>query len=72
MAFNLKTKIWQTGALEWWAMIGNEDVYLGSREFPVPPEDGDAWTVRATGEMFKIIDGEICHVGHQEPVQEIW
>jgi len=72
MAFNLKTKIWQTGALEWWAMIGNEDVYLGSREFPVPPEDGDAWTVRATGEMFKIIDGEICHVGKQEPVQEIW
>lgn len=72
MAFNLKTKIWQTGALEWWAMIGNEDVYLGSREFPVPPEDGDAWTVRATGEMFKIIDGEICHVGKQEPVKEIW
>lgn len=72
MAFNLKTKIWQTGALEWWAMIGNEDVFLGSREFPVPPEDGDAWTVRATGEMFKIIDGEICNVGKQEPVQEIW
>jgi hypothetical protein len=72
MAFNLKTKIWQTGALEWWAMIGNEDVYLGSREFPVPPEEGDAWTVRANGEMFKIINGEICRVGQQEPVKEIW
>jgi len=72
MAFNLKTKLWQTGALEWWAMIGDEDVYLGSREFPNPPEDGDAWTVRATGEMFKIIDGEICRVGQQEPVKEIW
>ena len=34
MAFNLITKIWQTGSLDWWGMIDGGDVYLGSREFP--------------------------------------
>ncbi len=67
MAYNLKTKIWQTGALEWWAMIDNEDVFLGSREFPLPPDDGDEWLVRKTGSRFKIIDGEICCIGQEEP-----
>jgi hypothetical protein len=69
MAFNLKTKVWQTGALEWWAMIENEDVFLGSREFPLPPEDGDEWLVRATGDRFKIIAGEIRLIGKEEPPQ---
>ncbi len=72
MAFNLKTKIWQTGALEWWAMIDNEDVYLGDREFPLPPDEGDEWVVRKTGEVFKIIDGEIRKVGQQEPPTYPW
>ena len=72
MAFNLKTKVWQTGALEWWAMIDNEDVFLGSREFPLPPEDGDEWLVKATGERFKIIDGEIRLIGKEEPAQWQW
>jgi len=72
VAFNLKTKLWQTGALEWWAFIDNEDVYLGSREFPNPPEEGDEWVVRATGERFKIIGGEIRKVGQEEPPREIW
>ena len=67
MAFNLKTKVWQTGALDWWAMIGNEDVYLGNREFPLPPEDGDEWLVRATGDRFKIIDWEIKLIAKEEP-----
>ena len=43
MAFNLKTRVWQTGALDWWGMIDGDDVYLGSREFPLPPEEGDEW-----------------------------
>lgn len=72
MAFNLKTKIWQTGALDWWAMLGNEDVYLGSREFPNPPEEGDEWTVRATGDRFRIVEGEIVHLGRIEVKQEDW
>ena len=59
MAFNLKTRIWQTGALDWWAMLDNEDVYLGSREFPLPPEEGAEWHVKKTGVLFKIVDGEI-------------
>ena len=59
MAFHLNTRVWQTGALEWWAILDNEDIYLGSREFPLPPEEGDEWTVKKTGDMFKIIDMEV-------------
>jgi hypothetical protein len=59
VAFNLKTKIWQTGQLEWWGMIDNEDRYLGQREFPEPPEEGDEWTVQATSDSFRIIDMHI-------------
>jgi len=69
MAFFLKTKIWQTGALDWWAMIDNEDVYLGSREFPLPPEEGDEWLVRSTGARFKIIDREIRLIANESPVE---
>jgi hypothetical protein len=63
MAYNLKTRIWQTGALEWWGMIDGEDLYLGSREFPLPPREGDRWVARATGDTFMIVDGEIRRVG---------
>jgi len=64
MAFGLKTRIWQTGALEWWGRIEGEEVFLGSREFPLPPAEGDSWTVRLTGDCFTIRDGEIRR---QEP-----
>lgn len=72
MAFNLKTKLWQTGNLEWWGFIDDEDVFLGTREFPNPPEEGDEWTVRATSERFKIIDGEVRRIGRDERVKEPW
>ncbi len=72
MAYYLKTKIWQTGALDWWGFIGGEDVYLGTREFPLPPEEGDEWVVRSTGDRFKIIDGEIRRTGKEEPAQGYW
>lgn len=72
MAFNLKTKLWQTGALEWWGMIDGEDQYLGNREFPLPPEEGDEWLVRATGDRFKVIDGEIRKIGTGEQVPGYW
>lgn len=68
MAFFLKTKLWQTGSLDWWAMIGNEDVFLGSREFPLPPEEGDEWLVRSTGDRFKVIDSEIRLIAKEKPV----
>ena len=72
MAFNLKTKLWQTGALEWWGMVEGEDQFLGRREFPLPPEEGDEWLVRATGDRFKVIDGEIRKIGSGEHVPEYW
>ena len=72
MAFGLKTKLWQTGALEWWAMLDGEDVYLGSVEFPLPPDEGDEWHVKATGDMFKVIDGEIRKVGNKPYVGLPW
>lgn len=70
MAFFLKTKIWQTGALDWWAMIDNEDVYLGNREFPLPPEEGDEWLVRSTGDRFKIVDKTIHLIAKEEPIDQ--
>ena len=72
MAFNLKTKLWQTGALDWWAMIDNEDIYLGSREFPQPPEEGDSWTVKKTGDQFKVVNGEIIKTGNVVITPEPW
>ncbi|NOQ52346.1 MAG: hypothetical protein GQ578_09060 [Desulfuromonadaceae bacterium] len=69
MAFFLKTKLWQTGSLDWWAMIDNEDVYLGSREFPLPPEEGDEWLVSSTGHRFKVIEGEVRLIAKEEPVE---
>jgi hypothetical protein len=72
MAFFLKTKIWQTGALDWWGMIDGEDVYLGCREFPNPPENGDEWKVKSTGEKFKIVDGEVLRNGREEITKEPW
>jgi hypothetical protein len=72
MAYGLKTRIWQTGALEWWGLIDGEELYLGSREFPLPPEEGDSWTVRATGDGFTIRDGEICRQGRQQPARLPW
>ncbi len=72
MAFNLKTNIWQTGALDWWGMIDGDDVYLGSREFPLPPAEGDRWIVRASGDVFQVIDGEIRKVGNEEPPKQYW
>jgi hypothetical protein len=72
MAYNLKTKIWQTGALDWWGMINNQDVYLGSREFPLPPEEGDEWHVRSTGDLFKIVEGEIKKIGNRPFTSEHW
>jgi hypothetical protein len=72
MAFNLKTKLWQTGALDWWAFIDGEDIYLGSREFPNPPEEGDEWIAKETGDIFRIVDGEIRKVGNRPPEVPEW
>ncbi len=72
MAFHLKSRIWQTGNLEWWGIIGDEEMYLGTREFPLPPEEGDEWTVRKTGDIFRIVAGEVRHIGNAPVKEEEW
>lgn len=72
MAFNLITKIWQTGSLDWWGRIDGRDLYLGRREFPLPPTEGDEWQVAATGAVFRIEKGAVRCVQppHGESGQE--
>jgi len=67
----LKSKIWMNGNLEWFAYINDDDMYLGKREVPTPLEEGDAWT-NDLGDMFKVIDGVITHLGRTEPPKKYW
>ena len=69
MAMN--TRIWMTGALDWFAIIDEEEVFLGRREVPAPLDEGDAWT-NEFGDMFKVIDSEIRLVGKTEPPKKHW
>jgi hypothetical protein len=67
----LKNKIWMTGNLEWFAYVGDEELFLGRREVPIPLEEGDSWT-NEYGDIFKIVDGEIRLVGKGEPPKKYW
>ncbi len=67
----LDTRIWMTGALDWFAIIDDEEVFLGRREVPTPLDEGDAWT-NEYGDMFKVIDAEIRKVGTTEPPKKYW
>jgi hypothetical protein len=67
----LKSKIWMTGSLEWYAFIGEEEIYLGKREVPSPLDEGDAWT-NELGDMFKVVDGYILLVGKTDPPKKYW
>jgi hypothetical protein len=67
----LKNKIWMTGSLEWFAYIGENEVYLGSREVPYPLEEGDTWT-NQYGDVFKIENCEIKVVGRVAPPEKHW
>ena len=69
MAMN--TRIWMTGALDWFGIIDEEEVFLGRREVPTPLDEGDAWT-NEFGDMFKVIDSEIRLVGKTEPPKKYW
>lgn len=60
-----------TGALDWFAFIDNVEVFLGRREVPAPLDEGDAWT-NEFGDMFKVIDGEIRHLGKTDPPKKYW
>lgn len=67
----LKTRIWMTGSMEWFAYIGEEEVYLGGREVPYPLQEGDAWKNRF-GEKFKVVEGEIVLLGKEETPPLDW
>jgi hypothetical protein len=67
----LKTKIWMTGAHEWFAFVGDEEIYLGSREVPWPLQEGDTWKNKC-GDIFRIIRGDIKLVDRTDPPQRGW
>ena len=67
----LNTRIWMTGSLEWFALIGDEEVFLGRREVPSPLEEGDTWT-NDIGDVFRVEHDEIRLVEHVEPPQKYW
>jgi hypothetical protein len=67
----LKTRLWMTGSLEWFALMGDEEVFLGRREVPSPLEEGDSWT-NEFGDVFRVEHDEIRLVGKVEPPQKYW
>ena len=67
----LKNRIWMTGALEWFAYIGDKEVFMGKREVPVPLDEGDAWT-NELGDMFKVVGGAIVQTGKTDPPKKYW
>jgi len=67
----LKNKIWMTGSLEWYAFIGEDEVFLGRREVPYPLDDGDTW-VNELGDVFLVENGEIKLVEKVEPPRKYW
>ena len=67
----LKNRIWMNGNLEWFAYIGDDEVFLGRREVPVPLEEGEGWT-NEFGDMFQVRDGEIALLGRTEPPENHW
>ncbi len=57
----IKNKIWMTGNLDWFAYIGDEEVFLGRREVPYPLDEGDSWT-NQLGDRFRVEDDEIVRL----------
>lgn len=68
---DIRNKIWMTGNLDWFAYIGEEEVWLGRREVPIPLEEGDRWT-NELGIVFQVIDKEIVIVDRVEPPNKYW
>lgn len=67
----IKNKIWMTGNLDWFAYIGDEEVFLGRREVPYPLDEGDSWT-NQFGDRFRVENDEIVRLergpgGSEEP-----
>lgn len=56
--FELRTRIWMNGSMEWFGYLGDETVYLGGREVPYPLREGDRWSNRF-GDRFRVVNGQI-------------
>ncbi|MCL2760504.1 MAG: hypothetical protein FWD70_02515 [Desulfuromonadales bacterium] len=67
----LKNRVWMTGNLEWFAYIGEEQVFLGRREVPYPFTEGDAW-ISPEGNSFRIKNEEIVLVEKVDPPDFKW
>ncbi|HTY20039.1 MAG TPA: hypothetical protein VMC44_00250 [Geobacteraceae bacterium] len=67
----LKNRIWMNGSLEWFAYIGDDEVFLGRREVPVPLEEGDTW-INEFGDVFRVVNGEIVILEKTAPPQRCW
>lgn len=67
----LKNKVWMTGNLEWFTYIGEEEVYLGRREVPMPLDEGDRW-INDFGDVFQVVDGEIKLIERVDPPEKCW
>jgi hypothetical protein len=67
----LKNRIWMNGNLEWYAYLGENEVFLGGREVPYPLSEGDTWT-NAYGDVFQVVDGEIVPLERVEPPLRFW
>ena len=57
----IKNKMWMTGNLDWFAYIGEEEVFLGRREVPYPLDEGDSWT-NQFGDRFRVENDEIVRL----------
>ncbi len=66
----IKNKMWMTGNLDWFAYIGDEEVFLGRREVPYPLDEGDSWR-NQFGDSFRVVDGEIVRLERagEEPTE---
>jgi hypothetical protein len=67
----LKTRIWMTGSLDWFALIDGKETWLGRREVPIPLEEGDAW-INQAGDSFKVIEATIVLLGRVDPPEITW
>ena len=55
----IKNRMWMNGSLEWFAFLGEDEVFLGQREVPYPLSEGDSW-INAYGDRFEVIDIPHC------------
>ncbi len=64
----LKTRLWMNGNLEWFAYLGGEPVFLGTREVPYPLREGDRWA-NGNGETFQVVQGTIKASPNQDGIE---